>query len=186
MAKKNGNGSRNGNRRGDNGGNGRPGSDRRDTTRPYEEPGLHPDTKNSIWAASFACVGIILVLARFAKAGPAGGAIFEGLSALFGWGYFILPATLFFAAIVFIFAGRKQVALMTLIGALLLVLSFLGLVEIASPGNGGWLGLVLGSLRSPFGAIAASVINVFILIIAVLVTANVPLKIRWPRKSRRH
>ncbi len=176
MAKKNGNGSKNGGRRDKNGGT--RGNDRSD-----QETGLHPDTKNSIWAISFICVGIILILAGIAKAGPAGSLIYRGLDALFGWGYFILPTTLFFAAIVFLFAGRKRVALMTLVGALILVLSFLGLVEIASPGNGGWLGLVLGSLRTPFGSTAASVINVFILIIAILVTANVPLKVRWPRKE---
>ena len=43
-----------------------------------------------------------------------------------------------------------------------------------------WLGLVFGSLRIPFGVIAATTIDIFILIISVLVTANVPIKVDWP------
>jgi DNA segregation ATPase FtsK/SpoIIIE, S-DNA-T family len=139
------------------------------------EPRLHPDTAKSIWAISFICVAILLVLAKFAKAGPAGESIYRGLNGLFGWGYFILPTTLVFAAAVLVFSERKKVLGTALLGGGLLMLSFLALIEIFSPGNGGWFGLILGSLRIPFGTTAAAVINGFILIIAVLVTANVPL-----------
>jgi hypothetical protein len=148
------------------------------------EPRLHHETKNSIWAISFVCVAIILILAGFAKAGPAGALIYRGLDALFGWGYFILPATLFFAALVFAFSKRREIVGITLLGAVLLILSFLGAIEILSPGHGGWLGLIFGSLRAPFGTVAAMVIDVFILIIAILVTANVPLRIKWPKKEK--
>ncbi len=140
------------------------------------QPLLHPDTKNGIWAISFVCITIILVLARLSMAGPAGVAIYNGLDSLLGWGYFILPTALLFMAIVLMFSGRKKILGITAIGASLLILSFLGFIEIVSPGMGGWLGLIFGSLRIPFGNIAALVIDVFILIISVLITANVPLK----------
>src|SRR5512135_3184302 len=87
-------------------GNGRPKSGDRNGER---EARLHPETKNSIWAISFICVAIVLTLAGFAKAGPLGDLIFRGLDALFGWGYFILPATLLFAAIVLTLSGRKKI-----------------------------------------------------------------------------
>lgn len=144
------------------------------------EPRLHPETKNSIWAISFICIAIVLVLAWRSDAGPAGAMIYQGLDALFGWGYLILPATLLFAAVVFLFSRQKRLLSTTLIGSTLLILSVLGLIELLSPTHGGWLGLVLGSLRDPFGNIAAITIDVFILIISILVTANVPLKVRWP------
>jgi S-DNA-T family DNA segregation ATPase FtsK/SpoIIIE len=144
---------------------------------------LHPDTKKSIWAIAFICIAVILVLAGFALAGPAGQTLFNGLDALFGWGYFILPATLLFAAAVLILSGGRRVLGTALIGSGLLVLSFLGLIEVFSPGHGGWLGLILGSLRHPFGNIAAAVIDSFIFIISILVTANVPVKIKWPEKA---
>ena len=60
----------------------------------------------------------------------------------------------------------------------------LGLIELIEPGKGGWLGLYLGSLRIPFGNTAAIIFDVFLLIIAILVTVNVPIKIRWPKRSR--
>ena len=144
------------------------------------EPRLHPETKNSIWAISFICVAAVLVLARFSIAGPAGALIYSGLNALFGWGYLILPATLLFAAAVFLLSRQKRILATTLIGSTLLILSVLGLIELLSPTHGGWLGLVFGSLRAPFGVIAATTIDIFILIISVLVTANVPIKVNWP------
>ncbi|HVN26601.1 MAG TPA: DNA translocase FtsK [Candidatus Paceibacterota bacterium] len=183
MAKKNGNGARNGSRNGGRKDKAAAAATERRATREPQEPRLHSETKNSIWAISFLCVAIILILAGFAKAGPAGAAIYQGLHALFGWGYFILPTTLFFAAVVLLSAGRRRIVGMTLLGSVLLMLSFLALIELASPGNGGWLGLVFGSLRTPFGTIAASVINVFILVAAILVTANVPLKIKMPHRA---
>jgi len=147
------------------------------------EPSLHPETRNSIWATSFICIAIILVLAGFDKAGPAGQALFNGLDALFGWGYFILPATLFFTAIVFLLSRQKKIVGITLLGGLLLILSFLGLIELFEPTKGGWLGMILGSLRIPFGNIAAVVIDTFILIISIIVTANVPIKLKLPERA---
>jgi DNA segregation ATPase FtsK/SpoIIIE, S-DNA-T family len=147
------------------------------------EPRLHPETKNSIWAISFICAAIVLTLAGFAEAGPAGAFIYSGLDTLFGWGYFILPVTLLFAAIVFFFARQRRILATTLIGSTLLILSVLGLIELLSPTHGGWLGLVFGSLRDPFGVIAAITIDIFILIISVLVTANVPIKLPWPHNE---
>ena len=104
-------------------------------------------------------------------------------STLFGWGYLILPATLLFAAIVFLFSERKKLVGITLFGATLLIFSVLGLIELFYPTKGGWFGLVLGSLRVPFGQIAAVIVNGFILVIAVLVTANVPIKTDWFKKT---
>ncbi len=178
MAKRNG---KNGNGKKKNNGNNRGGAN--GGGRSYGEPKaprLHPDTKKSIWAIGFICIAVILVLAGFDVAGPAGQNIYGGLDALFGWGYFILPATLLFAAAVLILSGGRKVLATTMIGGGMLILAFLGLIEIFAPTKGGWLGLILGSLRHPFGQIAAAVIDLFILIISILVTANVPLKIKWP------
>src|SRR6185437_15861954 len=144
------------------------------------EPRLKEETKNSIWAISFLCVAAVTTLAWFELAGPAGALIYSGLDALLGWGYLILPVTLIFAAIVFLLERQRPIVATTLIGSSLLILSVLGLIEILSPTHGGWLGLVFGSLRNPFGSIAATTIDVFILIISILVTANVPLKVKWP------
>ena len=137
---------------------------------------LHPETKKSVWAVSFFGVAVILTLAGFNKAGPAGNAIYRGLDTLFGWGYFILPMTLLFAAVVFFSSQRQKMVATTLMGGGLLILSVLGLIELILPTKGGWLGLILGSLRIPFGTVAAIIIDIILLIIAVLITANVPIR----------
>jgi S-DNA-T family DNA segregation ATPase FtsK/SpoIIIE len=177
MAKRNGNGKA-GNKNG-----GKKERSSASVTSEARDSRLHPDTTKAIWAVSFICVAAILILAGFNTAGPAGQSIFNGLTALFGWGYFILPATLLFAAAVLLFSGRQKILATTSIGGGLLMLAFLGLIEVFYHGKGGWLGLILGSLRMPFGEIAAAVINIFILMISILVTANVPLKITWPQKK---
>ena len=167
MAKrKNRNGSKDGN-----------GKDRRSQLEPQDHR-LHPDTKKSVWAVSFLGAAVILTLAGFSKAGPAGNAIYQGLDALFGWGYFILPLTLVFAAGVFLFSERRKVVGTTLMGSVLLIFSVLGLIELFAPGKGGWLGLVLGSLRVPFGNTVAVILNILLAVIAILITMNLPIKIR--------
>jgi DNA segregation ATPase FtsK/SpoIIIE, S-DNA-T family len=150
---------------------------------PSEHHHLRPETKKSIWGIVFVCLAVVLVLAGFGEAGPAGASIYAGLFALFGWGYFILPATLLFAAFVFFLSREQKIVLTTLLGGGLLMLSFLGLMDVFSPNSGGWLGLVLGSLGYPFGRIAAGIVDGFVLVISILITANVPLKMKWPEKE---
>ena len=141
---------------------------------------LHPETKKSIWAISFLGAAVILALAGFSQAGPAGNAIYGGLDALFGWGYFILPMTCLFASAVFFASERQRMVGTTIFGSVLLILSTLGFIELLEPGKGGLLGLVVGSLRIPFGTPAAIIIDLILFIIAILVTANIPLRIpRW-------
>ena len=150
---------------------------------PEADHRLHPETKKSIWGISFLGASIILALAGFSKAGPAGDAIYQGLDTLFGWGYFILPMTLLFAGVVFFTSERKRMLGTTLAGSVLLILSVLGFIELVEPTKGGWLGLVFGSLRLPFGNMAAIIIDSILFVIAILVTANVPIKFRRQTKD---
>jgi hypothetical protein len=127
------------------------------------EPRLHAETRNSIWAVSFICVAAVLVLAWFSIAGPAGAAIYSGLDALLGWGYLILPATLLFAAAVFLLSRQKRILATTLIGSTLLILSVLGLIELLSPGHGGWLGSYSDRSEARSASSPPSTIDIFIL-----------------------
>ena len=62
----------------------------------------------------------------------------------------------------------------TLAGSALLILSVLGFIELVEPTKGGWLGLVLGSLRIPFGTMAAIIIDGILFVIAILVRQMSP------------
>ncbi|MDO8536876.1 MAG: DNA translocase FtsK [bacterium] len=139
---------------------------------------LHPDTKKSIWAIAFFGLAVIFVLAAFGKAGPLGGLLHGAFQTLFGAGYFILPTSLVFAAAVLLLTERQRVVGVTLLGAALIILSFLGLIELVAAGQGGWLGFVLGSLRVPFGQTAAIIVNVLLFFIGALIASNIPIKIR--------
>jgi len=141
---------------------------------------LKAETKKSVWAIIFICLAVILTLAYFENAGPVGAFLRNIFTILLGWGYLILPISLLLVAGIFLFSERRHIFGITTIGSSLIVLSVLGLIEISSPGHGGWAGRILGSLKLLFGAPTASIVNVFILIIASIITVDVPLKIRLP------
>ena len=145
--------------------------------------GLHPDTKKSLWAIGFVAIAIILILAEFEKAGPAGGVLYNGLSFLFGIGYFILPLTLFGLVIILLSSEKPRFISITILSAVIFILSFLGLIELFFPEKGGVLGLIFSYLQVPFGKIAAIILNVFILIGSLIAILNIPIKIP-KRKSK--
>jgi S-DNA-T family DNA segregation ATPase FtsK/SpoIIIE len=146
-----------------------------------EKERLNPETKRSIWAVAFVGIALVLVLAHLHRAGPVGEWIFGVLLTLFGWGYAVLPASLFIVAGVFLFSKRQQLVGIALLGAALAILSVLGLIELLAEGRGGVLGLAFGSLRIPFGTSAAIVLTLGALVASVLITLNVPLKLRLPQ-----
>ncbi len=146
---------------------------------------LHPETKRSIWAVGFVGLSIIFFMAGFRKAGPGGEFLFNIFQTLLGLGYFAFPIMLLVIAGVFLVSDRRRFMGVTLLGALLLLLSVLGLIDIAKAGDGGWLGLILGSLKIPFGGLAASVVNSVVFVTAVLITLNIPIKIKWPEKKEK-
>jgi len=140
---------------------------------------LHPDTKASMIAIGAIGFAIILLLAAFAKAGPAGDVIFNFLDKLFGWGYYLVPLILIvlgFGALTHI----KRAALgATFIGAGFFVAAGLGIIDIIYPDKAGFVGSLLGSLELLFGYAASLVVNFTILIASVVLTLNVPIKLKF-------
>ncbi len=145
---------------------------------------LHPDARKSIWAVVLFVTALILILAFAGKAGPVGEITYSLLLSLVGWGYLVLPAAFILTSVIFLTRERENIVRLTLLGAGLLVLSTLGLLEIISPGHGGWLGLILGSLKHLFGEVAATVINIALAIISVILTLNIPVKIKFPKREK--
>ncbi len=56
--------------------------------------GLHPETKQTIWAIICIVLGLIFIFAGFKNAGPAGNLIYNIFEKFFGLGYFLLPLIL--------------------------------------------------------------------------------------------
>ena len=146
---------------------------------------LKAATKRSIWGIALIGLGLILILAFAHKAGPVGEFIFKTLNTLLGWGYLILPLSLVLAGGALILTSKKRPSWLVFLGSALLLLSSLGLIQIFAADKGGWLGLIFGSLKIPFGQIAATIINLVVLIISLLVILNVPLKITLPKRKEK-
>jgi S-DNA-T family DNA segregation ATPase FtsK/SpoIIIE len=142
---------------------------------------LHPDVKSSVLAIFFLALAIILILASFGMAGPAGFFVYVALKHLFGIGYYLLPLTALAIAGAFLFSEKKSVDGMPILGGLIFIAAALGLIDIIAQNQAGWAGNLIGSIEMLFGYPASMVVLVTILLSSILVTLNAPLKFRWPQ-----
>ncbi len=147
---------------------------------------LHPEAKKSVFAIIFIGLAAILLLASFKQAGPAGNFLYRALDYLLGWGYYLLPAILLLAALAIITSKQRQIFGFTLLGAVLFIVSGLGILDLLAD-SGGLIGRFIGALEIPFGKTASLVITITLLISSIIITLNLPLKIpRWriPEKKK--
>ena len=144
--------------------------------------GLAQETKNGIWGIVCLALAIVAVLAFVGVAGGVG-ELFRGVSVkLFGWGIFLVPIALAMLGVAFLKSIHRKIYASVLLGSLLFLLSFLAIFYIIGNGEfderllqGGWLGVVLGyPLLSGLGFFASLIILIFLFIISVLVTLNIP------------
>lgn len=140
---------------------------------------LGQETVYSIWSLVFLALGILFTLSGFGKSGNAGKVIFSFFSALFGWGYFLLPLTFFGASLNFVL-NRKETKLYypTLWGSILFILSSLGFIDVLFDGRGGILGTSFGFPKNWFGGIAWGIILFIAVVIGVLVIFDIPIKVK--------
>lgn len=141
------------------------------------------EIKKSIVAVLLVGLAIVMLLASFDMAGPAGDLIFNGLYGLLGVGYYILPAVALVIALVFMLAEEVKFLSPTFIGATILIISTLGLIDIIFPEKAGFLGNTLGLIETPFGYIASLVITSIITIASLSLTLNIPIKIKLKKKE---
>lgn len=157
-------------------------SSKKEVQRQKEERGyvkqspLHPETKKSIWSIAFFALTAIFLLAALNLAGPWGGGIFYFLGKLFGLGYYLLPAISLIIAVVLLSKDRRELLGISLIGAGLFILAALGFIDMVSPGDGGIVGTITGVIKDPFGLPAGIVITLAVMVIALLMILNKPLK----------
>ncbi|MCL5017211.1 MAG: DNA translocase FtsK [Patescibacteria group bacterium] len=149
----------------------------------YFRAQIDPETEKSIIAVFFIGITIILILASFQKAGPAGEFIFEKLSFLFGLGYYLFPAIMLIMAVDFLTGKDEKYHDLSIrfFGAIFFIFSGLGLIDVLDKGRGGLIGQWAGAIQIPFGYTAAIIIMSTIIIASLLLTLNVPLK--WKIKK---
>ncbi len=135
---------------------------------------LHTETKRSVWAVLSFCMALIFLLAWFGKAGLAGERISSFFTLLFGNAFLVVPIMFLLAGISFLFGMRQRVMGGTFFGALLFLVSVLGLGEIiGGPETSGYvgLGIALAPLKF-FDVAASSIIFGTILLISLLLMFN--------------
>lgn len=143
------------------------------------------ELRKSVAAVFLIGVGIVLALAHFDKAGPAGQALFSGLTAVFGWGYYLLPVIAFIIAGVLLTTSELEWLTPIFLASAVLIISALGLIDIVFPGQGGFTGNIIGLIQTPFGYYASLVIVSVLIIASLLITLNVPLKIKLPQRKKK-
>lgn len=147
-------------------------------------PSLHPETKKSVFAISLIGLALVLLLASFKQAGPAGNLLYRILNHLLGWGYYLLPAISFTAALVILTAKQQQkIFKINPLGAILFVISGSGIIDLLVSDGGGLVGRLIGALEIPFGRSASLVITITSLICSIIMTFNIS-KFLIPRLTK--
>lgn len=147
---------------------------------------VQPEIKVSIIAIGVIGLAIVLLLASFEKAGPAGQLIYQGLDKLFGWGYYLVPAILLTLGVGALANMRRSGLGTTFIGAGFFIAAGLGIIDIIYPDRGGVVGSLLGSLESLFGYAASLVVNFTVMIASAILAINIPVKLtlKLPKRDK--
>ncbi len=141
------------------------------------------EIKRSVIAVALFGVTIVLMLALFDKAGPAGHYLYLGLTKSFGWGYYLLPATTLILGVVFISHHELELLILPLLGGATFILATLGGLDVIFPEKAGFVGKAIGMIETPFGYQASLVILGGLMIASLIVTLDIPLRIA-PREKK--
>ncbi len=137
---------------------------------------LHPEAKKSIGGIILVTTAMILVFASFNMAGIIGRVIHLNLIEFIGWGYYLLISILVLMGLIMLLNRKYELSLFSLLGALILVLSFLAIIDIFFPGSGGFLGRVSVIFTKFFDKVAGGIIAFALMLIGFIITFNIPLR----------
>jgi len=139
---------------------------------------LKEETRNTILGVIFWVIAFFTILSLFQKAGFVGNLFYKVLNSFLGVGYFIFPILLIVVGVSFMRRGRPQLAKLHAIFGGSLLLSILGIIDIAMNGAGksenisfgGYLGgIVAWPFIKLFGIYASILLLGGILLISLMV-----------------
>lgn len=143
------------------------------------KPLLREETLRGVLAVLFFVAALVLIFAAFGKAGPAGRSLYASLTSLVGIGFYLLPILSLFLCVGFLKALRGLFPLKKTIGAFVLFLSGLAIIELIFPGDGGLLGSILSApMMRLFDLYTSLIILVAFFTISILVMfeASIPIE----------
>ncbi len=142
------------------------------------------ETKKSVIGILLIGVSVVLFLAAFGTAGPAGNFVYHILALLLGVGYYLIPAIFLIVGILFLVSSEEKFFGVIFAGMAGFVLSGLGLIDViwpaaaGGPSSAGWLGKIVGALKIPFGNPATIILLVTLMLTALLITLNASVNLR--------
>ncbi len=139
---------------------------------------LESGVKRSVVGVILLAVALVTTLAFFGLSGSLSAQITAGAQYLFGSGSFFVPLTLFLMAIFILISEKKRILGSTIVGGLLLILSFLGFLELLSENHsGGQVGYYFGwPFLYLFGLWGSLIFFAAFFFSAVLIVFRIPLK----------
>lgn len=146
---------------------------------------LEPEIKNSILAIILFVLAILLILSARGLAGPVGIFVYRIFSYLLGWGYFFLPLLLLFLVYRYFKASLYHFSfnLISLGGVFLSLFSFLSLIDIFFPFQGGFFGRIGGLLKIYLGVYAGVIIYLAAFIVGFILIFRFPLRLPIKKKK---
>lgn len=111
---------------------------------------LKDETRSSILGLVLFVVAVFVVLSMFNLAGVAGQYFYGTLSSIFGFGYYLLPIILGVVGVSFMKSGRPHVARLHAICGVAVLITTLGIADIATNGAGPSLNITFGGYIGSF------------------------------------
>jgi S-DNA-T family DNA segregation ATPase FtsK/SpoIIIE len=142
------------------------------------------ETKKSIIGILLIGSSIVLFLAAFGAAGPAGNFAYGLLNRLLGVGYYLIPIIALTVGVLFLISHEKKFFGIIFAGMAGFVLFSLGLIDVLFPvaegaqATAGFLGRVVGAIESPFCYAAAIILLIMLVIVSLMITLNASLDLR--------
>ncbi|MEK9174520.1 MAG: DNA translocase FtsK 4TM domain-containing protein [Patescibacteria group bacterium] len=139
---------------------------------------LESGVKRSVAGIILLAVALVTTLAFFGLSGSLSAQITEGAQYLFGSGSFFVPLTLFLMAFFILISEKKKILGSTVVGGSLLILSFLGILDLLSRNHsGGEVGYYFGwPFMYLFGFWGSLIFFTAFFFSAILVVFRIPLK----------
>jgi S-DNA-T family DNA segregation ATPase FtsK/SpoIIIE len=135
-----------------------------------EQKVLKPSTIQSVWGIAMFVLAIFFLFASLNKGGSAGNAIYNALSQLLGLGYYLIPLTFMLLSIAFFGERNRKFYLSKSLGALLFLLSSLGIISLINLESGGFVGkMVAIPLVKLFDYPTSYVITIALSLISILI-----------------
>lgn len=140
--------------------------------------GVSKETKKSVVGILLIGVSVVLFLAAFSAAGPAGDFAYGILHRLLGIGYYLIPLIFLTVGILFLASHEKKFFGIVFAGMGGFVLAGLGLIDVLFPEKAGLFGRFVGLLEVPFGYAASIILLVTLVVVSLLITLNASVNLR--------